>query len=219
MQTLRAKPVPPSEPLDSRLRAREPQWEGKDAEGDLNARRKEMIRTNERWQKSKAIAKAREKQAFEAAIKYRKLIPRGKWTDLEKEIAIEYELSPRGFSRKRRPHNPATKFDSRKSPKRSDQMAAPGNTAPTAPRAPTMTDRLLGSHMQTASSAFTNTARSERSDVFDRRLMGQITSRFQAGRVYPKAERIKIGQMLLQSLGLGAEDLISGNGAQPADDK
>jgi hypothetical protein len=167
-----------------------------------------MIRRFERQRKSKEIAERREKEALEGIAKYRNLIPRGDWTPLRKEIESELGESKTDFYRKIKCTKPPGESEGQGSSPSSHRRGAAGNTVPAIPRAATMTDRLRGSHMQAAASALANAARSERSDVFKRRLSGQIASRYNAGKEHPKAERVKIGRMVLEELGLKPADLV-----------
>jgi len=129
-----------------------------------------------RRRKSKEIASRREKEAFEAAAKYRNKIPRGGWAALKAELAPEFDASTRDFSRKLHPRHPVAKVGAKKSAGGSDQPAAIRDTAPAVLRAATISDRLCDAHMHEAAGALANAARTERSDLFYRRVMGLIRS-------------------------------------------
>jgi hypothetical protein len=178
-----------------------------------------MSKKIQRQRKSKEIAERREKEAFEAAARYRNKIPRGDWTPLECEIAIEFNESQRDLSRKMRPYKTTTKSCGKRSAGYGDQMAAARKSTPTVPGSATMTNRLQESLMQRASNKIAEAASAERSDVFTRRMLGQIDLRFEGGRQRPKAERVQLGQKLCESLRLVPGDLMDRNGSQAVDDK
>jgi hypothetical protein len=192
--------------LEERLRGYEPIWEDDDATA-VTESRNEMTSKIRRWQRSATIAARREKQAYQAVAQYRCRIRRGHWTDLRTVLAREFYASTRDFLRKVARHSPAANPVGRKRAA-TNVTTADADSVAGIPNAPTIADRLQAQFAEEAIIALQKVTRSERSDVFARRISKEIECRYQGGSQHPIAERLELAKTILEELGLKAEDLI-----------
>ena len=199
-----ANPVGPQGSWEARIRVREPQLEGEQAKR-LERKRAAMIATNRRWLRTKENAERREAEADKALREYREEIPYGHWSALEPVLREGYgESSERHFSR--RVSAPKKEDEGCKQLPKSGQRSAE-DTEPAVNRPLTRTEQLRADHARESREAFTRSARAERSDVFIRRICGQLETRYRGGDGRSLAERLKTARMLVSKLGLTPTDL------------
>lgn len=199
-----ANPVGPEGSWEARIRAREPQLEGEQAKR-LECKRAVMIATNRRWLRTKEDAERREAEADKALREYREEIPYGHWSPLESVLREGYgESSERNFSR--RLSAPKKEDEGCEQLPKSGRRSAE-DTEPAINRPLTRTEQLRADHARESREAFTKSARAERSDVFIRRICGQLETRYPGGDGGSLAERLKTARMLVAKLGVNPADL------------
>ncbi len=194
---------------DERIREREPQLEGEQAER-LDRKRAAMIATNRRWLRTKENAERREAEADKALREYREEIARGSWGPLEPVLREGYtENSERSFSRRL---SAAKKEDEGCEQRHKSGQRRAVDAEPAVNRPLTRTEQLRADYARESRRAFTRSARAERSDVFMRRLSSQLEARYRAGDEGSVTERLKTARMVLAKLGLSPTDLTADEG-------
>jgi hypothetical protein len=197
-------PVGPQGSWEARIRALEPQKKGEEAER-LELKRAAMIAANRRSLRMKEIAKRWDSEAEKALREYREEIPYGHWGKLEPVLREGYgDISERSFSR--RLAAPKKGVEGFEELPKSGQLRTE-DSEPAVNRPLTRTEQFRADHARESRDAFTKSARAERSDVFLRRICGQLETRFRGGDEGSLAERLRTARMLVAKLGLTPTDL------------